>query len=55
MSLSMGYMLTSLVILNIDRGLAVLGVSGDFENGEYADQSSNLQHRQRSGLTWIVW
>ena len=50
MSLSMGYMRTSFVILNIDRGLAYLGVSGEIENGEYADLSGYSQHRQRSGL-----
>ena len=35
----MGYMWTSLVILKIYRGLAYLGVSGECENGENADQS----------------
>ena len=55
MSLRMGTMRTSLAILNIDRGLAYLGVCGEFEYGEYADQSDSLQHRQRSGLPWIVW
>ena len=55
MSLSMGYMLTSLVILTIDRGLADLGVSGEFKYGEYADQSADPQPRQRSGLPWSVW
>ena len=55
MSLRMGTMRTSLAILNIDRGLAYLGVSGEFENGEYADQSGYPQHRQRSGLLWSVW
>ena len=55
MSLRMGTMRTSLAILNIDRGLAYLGVCGEFEYGEYADQSGSLQHRQRSGLPWIVW
>ena len=54
MSLRMGYMRISLVVVNIDRGLAYLGVSGEFENGEYAEQSSNPQHRQRSGLPWRV-
>ena len=29
-------------------------MSGEFENGAYADQSSNPQHRQRSGLPWVV-
>ena len=38
----MGNKRTSLLILNIDRGLAYLGVSGEFENGEYADQCSYL-------------
>ena len=38
MSLRMGYMRTSLVILNIDRGLAYLGMTGDFEHGLNADQ-----------------
>ena len=55
MSLSMGYMRTSLVILNIDRGLAYLGVSGDFEHGLNADQSGYSQHIQMSGLPWSVW
>ena len=50
----MGNMRTSLVLLNLDRGLAYLGVSGVFENGEYADQSGYPQHRQRSGLPWSV-
>ena len=44
MSLSVGYLRTSLVILNINRGMAYLGVSGEFENGEYADQSGYPQH-----------
>ena len=39
MSLRMGYMLTSLVILRLDRCLADLGISAEFEYGEYADQS----------------
>ena len=39
MSSRMGNMRTSLVILNMDRGLAYPGVYGEFENGEYADQS----------------
>ena len=51
----MGYMLTSIVILNIGRGLTYLGVSGEFKNGEFANQSSYPQHRQRSGLTWRIW
>ena len=55
MSLSKGYVRTSLLILNIDRGLAYLGLSGEFENGAYADQSSYSQHKQRSGLPWSVW
>ena len=33
MRLSWDYMLTSLVILNIGRGLAFPGVSGEFKNG----------------------
>ena len=55
MRLRMGNMRTSLVILSIDRDLAYLGVSGEFENWEYADQSGSPQHRQRSGLPWSVW
>ena len=55
MSLSMGYMLTSLVILRLDRGLADLGVSAEFENWENADQYADPQHRRRSGLPWNVW
>ena len=47
-------MRTSLVILTIDRGLAYLGVSGEFKYGLNADQSGYAQHRQRSGLTWSV-
>ena len=43
-------MRVSLVILNIEIGLAYIGVSGEFEKGEYADQSGYLHHRQRSGL-----
>ena len=39
MSLSVGYLQTSLVIFNIDSGLAYLGVSGEFTYGVYADQS----------------
>ena len=50
MSLSMGYMLTSLVILRIDRGLADLEVSAEFEYGENADRSGYRHQRQRSGL-----
>ena len=46
----MGNLRTSLVLLNLDRGLAYLGVSGVFENGEYADQSGYPHQRQRSGL-----
>ena len=45
MSLSVGYLRTSQDILNINRGLAFLGVPGEFVNGEYADQSAYLQHR----------
>ena len=48
--LRMDNMLTSLVILNIDTSLACVGVSGEFENGEYADQSGYPQYRLRSGL-----
>ena len=55
MSLRMGNMRTSLVILSIDRDLAYLGVSGEFQNWEYADQSGSPQHRHRSGLSWSVW
>ena len=33
MKLRMGYMLTSLVILTIYRGLADLGLSGEFKHG----------------------
>ena len=36
MSLRMGNMRTSLVLLNIDRSLAYLGVSSEFEIGDYA-------------------
>ena len=32
----MGNMRTSLVLLNIDRSLAYLGLSGEFEIGDYA-------------------
>ena len=55
MRLRMGKMRTSLVILSIDRDLAYLGVSGEFDYGLYADQSSYPQHRQRSGLPGSVW
>ena len=55
MSLRMGNMRTSLVILRIDRGLADLGVFAEFEYGENADQSADPQNRQRSGLLWSVW
>ena len=37
MSSRMGNLRTSLVILNIDRVLAYLGESGEFEYGVYAD------------------
>ena len=47
-------MRTGLVILIIDRGLACLGVSGDFEYGLYADQSAYPKQIQRSGIHWIV-
>ena len=39
MSLRIGNMRTSLVILNIDKGLAYLRESGEFEYGSNADQS----------------
>ena len=55
MSLSVGYLRTSLVIFNIDRGLAYLGLSGEFKYGVYADQFRYPKHRQRSGLPWSVW
>ena len=48
-------MLTSLVILIKDRGLAYPEMSLEFEYWEYAEQSGYPQHRQRSGLTWSVW
>ena len=48
-------MWTILFILNIDRGLAYPGVSGEFENGEYADHSCYPQRREKSGLPWSVW
>ena len=50
MSLSVGYLRTSQLISNIDRGLAYPGVYGEFENGEYADQSGSPHQRQRSGV-----
>ena len=50
----MGNMRTSLVILNIDISLAYVGVSGEFENGEYADQPAYPEQKQRSGLHWRV-
>ena len=50
MSLRMGNMLTSLVLLNKDRGLAYLGVSGEFDKCQYEDQSGYPQIRKRSGL-----
>ena len=53
-SFNMGNMRTSLLILNIDRGLAYLGVSGEFENEAYADQTSYPQHKQRSGLLGVT-
>ena len=55
MSLSKGYVRTSLIVLSIDRGLVYLGVSGEFHYGLNADQSSYPQHRQRSDLPWSVW
>ena len=54
MSLSVGYLRTSLVKFNIDRGLAYFGVSGEFKYGVSADQSGDPKHRQRSGLPWSV-
>ena len=54
-SLRMGNMRTSLVILIKGRGLAYLEMSLEFEYWEYADQFGYPQHRQRSGLTWSVW
>ena len=51
----MGYRRTSLLILNIDRGLTYLGVSGEFDNCQYADQSGYPQVRKRSGLPSSVW
>ena len=50
----MGNMRTSLVILNIDRGLAYLEMSVEFDYGKKADHSAYPQHRQRSGLPWSV-
>ena len=50
----MVYRRTSLLILNIDRGLAYLGVSGEFEYGLHADQSGYPKHKQRSGLPCSV-
>ena len=47
----MGNMRPSLVILNIDKGLAYLGESGEFEYGVSADQSVIL-NRDR-GLAYI--
>ena len=55
MSLRMGNMRTSLVILIKDRGLAYLEVSLEFEYWEYTEQSGYPQHRQKSGLTWSFW
>ena len=55
MSLRMGIMRTSLVILTLDRGLAYPEVAGEFENGEYAGQFGYPYHRHRSGLHWSVW
>ena len=46
----MGNKRTSLLILNIDRGLAYLGVSGEFDSCQYEDQSGYPQIRKRSGL-----
>ena len=50
----MGNERTSLLILNIVRGLVHLGVSGEFDNCQYADQSGYPQKRKRSGLTSSV-
>ena len=50
MSVRMDNMRTSLVFVNIDTSLAYVGVSGEFENGESADQSGYPQHRPSSGL-----
>ena len=50
MKLRMGNMRTSLVTLNMDTSLAYVGVSGELENGENADQSGYPQYRLRSGL-----
>ena len=47
-------MQTTLVILNIDTSLAYVGVSGEFENGENADQSGYPQHGQLSSLSWSI-
>ena len=55
MSLINVNMRTSLVIHKLERGLAYLRVSSEFECGVFADQSGYLQHRQRSGLPWSVW
>ena len=43
-SLTMGYMRTGLVILNMNRGFAYLGVSGEFEYGLFADQFGYPKH-----------
>ena len=51
----MGNKRTSLLILIIDRGLAYLGVSGEFDNFQYGDQSGYPQNRKRSGLPSSVW
>ena len=50
----MGNLRSSLVILNIDSGLAYLGESGEFEKGLCADESDYLKHQQGSGLPWRV-
>ena len=51
----MGYRWTSLLILNIGRGLAYLGMSGEFDNCQYADQSGYPQNRKRSRLPSSIW
>ena len=53
-SLRMGNMRTSLVILIKGRGLAYLEMSLELECGLYADQSGYPQHKQWSGLAWSV-
>ena len=48
-------MRTSLVTLNMDTSLAYVGVSGEFDKCQYADQSGYPQNRKRSGLPSSVW